>query len=463
MAEDLHAGLSDRGADRTGSRVGALLRTAREATGRNLQSVSQQLRIRAVYLRAIEEGDFGSLPGTTYAVGFVRSYADFLGLDGPDIVRRFREEVEELGRRTQLVFPVTPAEGKIPGGAIVLMAIVIVGVCYGTWFYMSDRERSLAGLIPEVPAELKNLLGSGAPPPAETPSTSVSTANPTIQTPAPVEPAAPAVTDTSNATPAPAAASNGETTAGVATTSDEQAAAAITMAPDNSSSAGADEDEVPPAPDDADAATDTPAQTQAQAGTEGAQGTDDQEIVEAPPLDTSPSETPTITTPSTATTTAPGATGLSNAAAAAAATTTPPASTTAPASTTTIAPTTTQQASTSAAPPPPPPAPAVSEDSLPKGQDYGVTNGQSRVILVARQKSWVQVSSATQEVWTRVLRTGDRYLVPNDPTLTLSTGNAGGLDIMVDGKKVPSLGPVGVVRRGISLDPNRLLGGSAIP
>ena len=454
MAEDLNAGMSDRGADRTGSRVGALLRTAREATGRNLQSVSQQLRIRAVYLRAIEEGDFGSLPGTTYAVGFVRSYADFLGLDGPDIVRRFREEVEELGRRTQLVFPVPPAEGKIPGGAIVLMAILIAGIVYGTWFYMSDRERSLAGLIPEVPAELKTLLGSGAPPPAETPSTSVSTANPTIQTPAPVEPAAPASTDATNAAPAPAATGNGETTAGVATTADEQAAAAITLAPDNASSAGADEDEVPPAPDNLDAATDTPAQ--AQAGTEGAQGTDDQEIVEAPPQDTAPTETPTITTPSSATTT-PDATGLSNAAAAAAAATTPAAPATAP------APATTQQAATTAAPPPPPPAPAVSEDSLPKGQDYGVTNGQSRVILVARQESWVQVSSATQEVWTRVLRTGDRYLVPNDPTLTLATGNAGGLDIMVDGKKVPPLGPVGVVRRGISLDPARLLGGSAIP
>ena len=455
MAEDLHAGMSDRGADPTGSRVGALLRTAREASGRNLQSVSQQLRIRAVYLRAIEEGDFGSLPGTTYAVGFVRSYADFLGLDGPDIVRRFREEVEELGRRTQLVFPVTPAEGKIPGGAIVLMAILIAGIVYGTWFYMSDRERSLAGLIPEVPTELKNLLGTRAPVPAEAPSTSVSNANPTIQTPAPAAPsaAAPASnTETSNAPAAPAGTSNGETIAGVATTSDEQVAAAITMAPVSASSAtaSADEDEVPPAPDNADAATDSPAD--GQAGTDGAQGTDDQEIVEAPPLDTAPGETPTITTPSTATTPpVPSATGLSNAAAAAAATTPP------------TAPTTTQQASNAAAPPAPPPAPSVSEDLLPKGQDYGVTNGQSRVILVARQEAWVQVSSATQEVWTRVLRTGDRYLVPNDPTLTLATGNAGGLDIMVDGKKVPSLGPVGVVRRGISLDPNRLLGGTAIP
>jgi cytoskeleton protein RodZ len=445
MADDLHMGTGDQGADRSGSRVGALLRSAREATGSNLQSVSQQLRIRAVYLRAIEEGDFGALPGTTYAVGFVRSYADFLGLDGPDIVRRFREEVEELGRRTQLVFPATPAEGKIPGGAIVLIAILIAGIVYGTWFYMSDRERSLAGLIPEVPAELRNLLSTAAPAPAGTPSTTVSNDNPTIQPPAPAP-----VESTGSAaatSTAPAEANTAETTAGVATAADEQAAAAITLAPASpSSTANPDEDEVPPAPDDADAATD--AASEGQSGTGGAQGTADQEIVEAPPTpDTAQGEAPIITTPTTATTTpAPSMTETQSGA------------TAAPAAVATT-PTTTQEA----APPAPPPAPAVTEGSLPRGQDYGVTNGEARVVLVARQEAWVQVSGANQEVWTRVLRPGDRYLVPNDPTLTLSTGNAGGLDILVDGKKVSSLGPVGVVRRGISLDPQRLLGGAGIP
>jgi len=446
MADGLHRGPEDQGAERSGSRVGALLRTAREATGRNLQSVSQQLRIRSVYLRAIEEGDFGALPGTTYAVGFVRTYADFLGLDGPDIVRRFREEVEELGRRTHLVFPAAPAEGKIPGGAIVLIAILIAGIVYGTWFYMSDRERSLAGLIPEVPAELKNLLGSDRPAPAEAPSATASNANPTIQTPAPVEPSGTAAPAASTAADASAPASGGETTAGVATASDEQAAAAITLAPSDASSASnADEEEVPPAPDEADAATIAAAQ-----GQTGTQDLSNQEIVEAPPgPGTASTEAPTITTPSAATT-APAAPTASSGP------TTAPAGTPAPSSAGTA---TAQQAATTPPPPAPPPAPAVTEDSLPRGQDYGVTNGEARVILVARQEAWVQVSGANQEVWTRVLRPGDRYLVPNDPSLTLSTGNAGGLDILVDGKKVSSLGPVGVVRRGISLDPKRLLGG----
>jgi len=457
MADDLHRGPGDQGADRSGSRVGALLRTAREATGRNLQSVSQQLRIRSVYLRAIEEGDFGALPGTTYAVGFVRSYADFLGLDGPDIVRRFREEVEELGRRTHLVFPATPAEGKIPGGAIVLIAMLIAGVVYGTWFYLSDRERSLAGLIPEVPAELKNLLGSGRPAPAEAPAATPSNANPTIETPAPVEPTGtPAAASTAAASSAPAEASSGETTAGVATASDEQAAAAITLAPSDASGAGnADDEEVPPAPDEADAAT--LAATEGQTGATGTQDLNDQEIVEAPPaLGTASTETPTITTPSAATA-APAVPATSSGM------TTAPAGTAAPSASGAGAATTLAAPATTAAPPAPPPAPALPEDSLPRGQDYGVTNGEARVVLVARQEAWVQVSSANQEVWTRVLRPGDRYLVPNDPSLTLSTGNAGGLDILVDGKKVSSLGPVGVVRRGISLDPKRLLGGAAIP
>ena len=43
------------------------------------------------------------------------------------------------------------------------------------------------------------------------------------------------------------------------------------------------------------------------------------------------------------------------------------------------------------------------------------------------------------------------------------TGNAGGLEIRVDGVTVPPIGPVGTVRRQIALDPTRLLSGTAMP
>ena len=65
-------------------------------------------------------------------------------------------------------------------------------------------------------------------------------------------------------------------------------------------------------------------------------------------------------------------------------------------------------------------------------------------------------------IMTRVLQPGDSYRVPNQAGLTLVTGNAGGLEIEVDGAVVPALGPVGAIRRGIALDPERLRKGTAL-
>ena len=50
------------------------------------------LRIQHSYLQAIEEGEIDRLPGPTYAVGFVRAYAEYLGLEGNKVAERFREE-----------------------------------------------------------------------------------------------------------------------------------------------------------------------------------------------------------------------------------------------------------------------------------------------------------------------------------------------------------------------------------
>jgi cytoskeleton protein RodZ len=80
-----------------------------------------------------------------------------------------------------------------------------------------------------------------------------------------------------------------------------------------------------------------------------------------------------------------------------------------------------------------------------------------RVILQADLESWVQVIAPDgSTVVSRVLRTGEMFSIPDLPGLTMVTGNAGGLAVYVDGRRLPPLGPVGVVRRGVPLDPEKI-------
>ncbi len=61
---------------------------------------------------------------------------------------------------------------------------------------------------------------------------------------------------------------------------------------------------------------------------------------------------------------------------------------------------------------------------------------------------------AGQTVFNRVLRPGETFNVPPKQQLLLTTGNAGGVDLVVDGAVAPSLGATGVVRRDLPLDPD---------
>ena len=69
--------------------IGPSLREARERRGLGYTQVELDTAIRSRYVRALEEEDFGILPGPTYTKGFLRAYADYLGLDGELFVDEF--------------------------------------------------------------------------------------------------------------------------------------------------------------------------------------------------------------------------------------------------------------------------------------------------------------------------------------------------------------------------------------
>lgn len=74
--------------------IGATLREARNRRGIDLAEVEAAIKIRARYLRAMENEEWGALPGGVYTRGFIRTYAGYLGLDGERLAEDYRHESE---------------------------------------------------------------------------------------------------------------------------------------------------------------------------------------------------------------------------------------------------------------------------------------------------------------------------------------------------------------------------------
>src|SRR5262245_40837132 len=84
------------------SRIGADLRRARTRREIEIADVEAATRIRGRFLRAIQNEEWDALPGGVYTRGFIRTYADFLSLDGNRLAEDYRREVEGGGPATDV-------------------------------------------------------------------------------------------------------------------------------------------------------------------------------------------------------------------------------------------------------------------------------------------------------------------------------------------------------------------------
>src|SRR5512144_2004452 len=143
------------------SQVGLLLRNCRLRAGLDLAEMAQSLRIRQRFLEAIESGRLEALPAPVYALGFVRCYAEQLGLDAAEIARRFKSEIAELGAAAPLHFPLpVAAEGGTPKGAVLLLGAIIALGAYATWYITSSHRIEMAQTVSPVPHRLEQLLNA---------------------------------------------------------------------------------------------------------------------------------------------------------------------------------------------------------------------------------------------------------------------------------------------------------------
>lgn len=143
--------------------VGSELRRARMRRGEDLNSIALSLRIRRGQLEALEESRPEDLPGRAYAVGFIRSYAEYLGLDPAHIVERYKAELDgnrEIG--AEFSFPKVSAYRQLPRGTFLFIGVIIAVGIYGAWLLVQSADRMVAERVPAVPAQIA-ASGADAP------------------------------------------------------------------------------------------------------------------------------------------------------------------------------------------------------------------------------------------------------------------------------------------------------------
>ena len=316
--------------------VGEILRAARMQKKLGYEEISAAIHVRPSQLRAIEEGNIAALPGMTYALGFVKSYAVYLKLNAPEIVQKFKTEHAGVQNAAQpLHYPEPLADGPHPNWFVIGIAGGCAVLLLAAWAIFSggsDKAALVAEKIPPAPAvgTMTGITHTPQPPAPTTLAGSNLLTTPPPPAAAPVVPVA--------ATPVPAIAAAQPASVPVPAVLKPQ-----------------------PAPQ--------PVQQQQ----------------------------PVIVQP-------------------------------------------------------------VKPQAAPQQEVINIKRGEGRVVLMSNQPTWIEVRNQAVHapLYQKVLRPGDQYYVPDQKGIILNTGNAGGIDVYVDGVKVKPLGQPGQILRNVKLDPDAL-------
>jgi cytoskeleton protein RodZ len=137
--------------------IGETLREARMRQHLDIADVEARTKIRAKYLRALENEEFGMLPGPTFVKTFLRTYAEMLGLDPHVLVEEYRAGFE---REDEMEAPLGPpaVAGRDrrhgprfgPGSLILLLLVAIVAALVAIGLASDDSGDGEQASAPET-------------------------------------------------------------------------------------------------------------------------------------------------------------------------------------------------------------------------------------------------------------------------------------------------------------------------
>ena len=446
--------------------VGALLRAARLRRGENLRQVSDVLKIRHNYLESIENGRFDDLPGAIYSTGFIRTYSEYLGLDGEEIVSKLKAESNLLTDNTKLAFPAIIPEDGVPGSLVVLLGLLITVLGYSTWYWFSSPDVFVAENLTTIPkvATVKVETTSTKPPAAVASSAVAATAKVPSQNRQNLE----RRTEV-NAT---AQASLKATQEGLGSAAAPETPKTLSRETISSEPSGRIEGIVLVEPNkvisptvrrttDLDVPQKYPSGVQQIPKDETAE---DRLVIGSANNAFTPSSIEEAKAPKELTrnvvndeTLTPSRTTKPDPVQAAFDDSAPDTLSKLPKRTNT------EVAALSVLDEKPREVNKIITPNLHEDVKLDLKN-TSRITITARNPSWIQLRDirTNRMILSKVLKKAQSYQIPDRPGLSLMTGNAGALEITVDGEIVPEVGKLGQVRRKILMEVESLKSGQAV-
>lgn len=128
-----------------GKTIGEILRAAREEKKLTVEQVNKETRISVQTIRSLERDDFGAFPSETYLKGFLRNYADFLGLDGNALWAMVGTRDRSGGAGPSWEIEGMLKEEKLGPPRIIrrlILPVLVVLVVLFVWMWLREKKRA---------------------------------------------------------------------------------------------------------------------------------------------------------------------------------------------------------------------------------------------------------------------------------------------------------------------------------
>lgn len=146
--------------------IGKILKEARESKHLTLDDVSRETHILTRYLSAIEEGNYSIVPDRIYVIGIVRKYADFLGLDGSELVKNFIDSTNKSSkgpsRQTEKVSQHSAGINLRP--LITIITSVVLIAAFAIFIYINPYKKLNLNLPPPTEPQKEQQQVENSPP-----------------------------------------------------------------------------------------------------------------------------------------------------------------------------------------------------------------------------------------------------------------------------------------------------------